>query len=238
MKLIKITAGSIVAYSIFMTVIILATTPQYAYIASYGACIQSFRKAYEQKKSLNYVFLVYRVAETSFANIFIIGLTFCSLFMISKRPTVNTSRRMNRDRYVSVTLLLISTVFVFCYSPFIVYIFFTLFPTVISRDAELVTGQTVLTLLELTSFFNPLIYICRNNSIQKIVWQHIQGGFNDIVKKFPSFNSWNSRESQRACTVEHQEVDAEDCRRGSNLSHRLHESVLSNHSVEPSVEHD
>ena len=181
------------------------------------------------------VFLVYRVAETSLANVFIIGLTFCSLFMISKRPTVNTSSRMNRDRYVSVTLLLISTVFVFCYSPFIVYIFFTLFPTVVSRDAELVTGQTVLTMLELTSFFNPLIYICRNNSIQKIVWQHIQGGLNVIVKKLPSFNSW-SRESQRSCTVEHQEVD--DGRRGSNLSHRLHESVLSNHSVEPSVDWD
>lgn len=43
------------AYSVFMTVIILATTPQYAYMANYGACIQSFRKAYEQKKSLNYV---------------------------------------------------------------------------------------------------------------------------------------------------------------------------------------
>ena len=161
---------AIVTYSLVITVLILVITPQYQYIRvtqSWGICVQSFRTAYQNSKSLNFVFLVYRAVESTAANIFIIVLTSISLRKISQRPKIVTMSRINRDRYISVTMLVISTCFICCYSPFVLYISFTIFPEVVSREVELILGQTVLTLLELTSFTNPFVYLVRNSHVKK-----------------------------------------------------------------------
>ena len=145
---------------------------------SSGICVQSFRRAYQNSRSLNFTFLVYRVVETLAGCSFIITLTSLSLYKIAQRPAIVTMARINRDRYVSVTMLVISSCFVCCYSPFALYISFTIFPEIVSREAELVVGQTVLTLLELTSLTNPSIYLARNIRVKRqcaaLVRAHVQ----------------------------------------------------------------
>lgn len=180
---------SIVFYSLAITVLILVVTPQYQYIRvtkSWGICVQSFRTAYQNSKSLNFVFLVYRAVESTAANIFIITLTGISLRKISQRPKVVTMSRVNRDRYISVTMLVISSCFICCYSPFVLYISFTIFPEVVSREVELVVGQTVLTLLELTSFTNPFVYLIRNSSVKKQFSQAVSAKFEEFSRRVQS----------------------------------------------------
>ena len=180
---------AIVTYSLLVTVLILLITPQYRYVRvtnSWGICVQSFRTAYQNSKSLNFLFLVYRAVESTAANIFIITLTSISLHKISQRPKVVTMSRINRDRYVSVTMLVISSCFFCCYSPFVLYISFTIFPEVVSREVELVVGQTVLTLLELTSFTNPFIYLVRNSRIKKQFVEALRSKFQQFSARMQS----------------------------------------------------
>ena len=149
----------------------------------------SFRKAYQTKHSLNFLFLVYRVVELSAANIFIVFLTVTSLYKISRRPKLVSSGRINRDRYVSITMLIICLSFVVCYAPFIAYLLFTLFPKVISRVAELLVGQTVLTLLELTSLTNPSIYVVRNKSTTTRISRCFTMACSDFSNRFIGLKS-------------------------------------------------
>ena len=179
----------IVTYSLVITVLILLITPQYQYIRitnSWGICVQSFRTAYQNSKSLNFVFLVYRAVESTAANLFIITLTTISLHKIAQRPKIVTMSRINRDRYISVTMLVISTCFICCYSPFVLYISFTIFPEVVSREVELVLGQTVLTLLELTSFTNPFVYLIRNSHVKKQFSLALRSKFDQFTRRLQS----------------------------------------------------
>jgi hypothetical protein len=189
---------SIVTYSLMVTVLILLITPQYRYTRvtnSWGICVQSFRTAYQNSKSLNFVFLVYRAAESTAANLFIITLTSISLRKIAQRPKIVTMSKINRDRYISITMLVISTCFIFCYSPFVLYISFTIFPEVVSRKVELALGQTVLTLLELTSFTNPFVYLIRNNHVKKQFWLVLRSKVEQFSRRMQSLRGCSGNTS-------------------------------------------
>eukprot|EP00116_Pleurobrachia_bachei_P001569 sb/3461831/ len=202
---VRYTMLSILCYSLTITVFILVTTPQYQYqrlTASWGVCVQSFRSAYKQNKSLNFVFLVFRVIETVAANVCIITLTCLSLLKISQRPKVLSSGKTNKDRYVSVTLLVISACFVLCYSPFILYIFFTLFPSIVSREAELIAGQTVVTMLEITSFSNPFVYLARNRQVKSRLIATMSSQCDMFAARWQSFRANCSGSNTTSTTLD------------------------------------
>ena len=92
-------------------------------------------------------------------------------------------------------MLVISTCFICCYSPFVLYISFTIFPEVVSRRVELVLGQTVLTLLELTSFTNPFVYLVRNSHVKKQFAVVLRSKFEEFSRRLQSLRGCSGNTS-------------------------------------------